>query len=146
MNKAEFHIILENPSNLNKSHLGELKHVIADFPYFQAAHVVMLRTLHNLNNHDFDKYLQYTAIAVPDREVLYNYLHGIKKEHKSLVTTPTVPTFVAPPTVQEAFTEPKVEESITEPAEELQTETTVDVEQPQTESPVEPVLETTASS
>jgi hypothetical protein len=80
LNKAEFHIVAARPENLNKAHLAELKNILADFPWFQAGHAMLLRTLHNLNHYDFDKQLHHTAIMVPDREVLHHYLYGIERE------------------------------------------------------------------
>lgn len=77
MNKAEFHIVAEHPENLSKAHLAELKNILADFPWFQAGQAMLLRTLHNLNHYDFDKQLHHTAILVPDREVLFQYIYDV---------------------------------------------------------------------
>ena len=87
MNKAEFHIVAEHPENLSKAHLSELKNILSDFPWFQAGQAMLLRTLHNLNHYDFDKQLHHTAILVPDREVLFQYIYDIK--HPSDLAAPS---------------------------------------------------------
>lgn len=89
MNKAEFHIVAEHPENLSKAHLAELKNILADFPWFQAGQAMLLRTLHNLNHYDFDKQLHHTAILVPDREVLFQYIYDVTKP-ADVATTGTV--------------------------------------------------------
>lgn len=89
MNKAEFHIVAEHPENLSKAHLAELKNILADFPWFQAGQAMLLRTLHNLNHYDFDKQLHHTAILVPDREVLFQYIYDVTKP-ADVATTDTV--------------------------------------------------------
>ena len=45
MNKAEFITLIDNPSHLNKSHIGALKNIAADFPYFQANHILLTKAL-----------------------------------------------------------------------------------------------------
>ncbi len=56
-------------------HITALKQVSADFPYFIHAKVLLAKALYQENHYEYDKFLKQAALVVPDREVLYHYLH-----------------------------------------------------------------------
>lgn len=80
MNKSEFITLVEHPENLEKVHIQALKGIIADFPYLQQAHSILTKALYSQKHYEFEKQLKSTALMVPDREVLYAYIHDIKAE------------------------------------------------------------------
>ncbi|MFN5885890.1 MAG: tetratricopeptide repeat protein [Bacteroidota bacterium] len=80
MNKSEFITLIEHPENLEKVHVQALKGIIADFPYLQQAHSILTKALYSQKHYEFEKQLKSTALMVPDREVLYAYIHDIKAE------------------------------------------------------------------
>ncbi len=80
MNKVEFISLIDNPKNLDKSHITALKNIASDFPYFQASHMLLSKALFNENHYEFEKYLKSTALIVSDRELLYRFLHDIDFE------------------------------------------------------------------
>ena len=80
MNKSEFITLVEHPENLEKVHIQALKGIIADFPYLQQAHSILTKALYSQKHYEFEKELKNTALMVPDREVLYAYIHDIKVE------------------------------------------------------------------
>ena len=45
MNSETFHYILQNPNRLLEEHVDDLKQIIDDYPYFQSARALYLKTL-----------------------------------------------------------------------------------------------------
>ena len=80
MNKAEFITLIDNPQNLDKSHITALKNIAVDFPYFQANHILLSKALFNENHYEFEKQLKSTALLVSNRELLYRFLHNLNIE------------------------------------------------------------------
>jgi hypothetical protein len=77
LNKAQFITLIENPGNLDKSHITALKNIVADFPFFQAGHMLLTKALFNEHHYEYEKHLKSTALVVSDRELLYRFLHNI---------------------------------------------------------------------
>lgn len=59
--------------------IGEVRELLDLFPYFQSAHLLLLKGLHNTSDVKFESQLKQSAIYVGDREVLYFLL---KDEYK----------------------------------------------------------------
>lgn len=114
MNKTEFIQLIQHPEKPQSGHISALKQVLSDFPYFSNAQVLLAKALHNEQHYEYEKFLKQTALAVPDREVLYHYIHNLEK-HWLLEVMPVASASSAP-------IQPK-EETI------------------QTESDIEPILE-----
>lgn len=126
MNKTEFIQLIQTPELPSAKHVAALKQVVADFPYFTVSQVLLAKALFNEKHYEYEKYLKQTALAVPDREVLYNYLHNIKTEKPVAVIVEPVKQAVIPaipvePVLVEEKTEqvPVVEEKSAEAAPEL---------------------------
>lgn len=77
MNRSEFISFIEDPEKLSKDHLGAIRNIMTDFPYFSVAHVLYTKALHNERHYEFEKQLKQTALRVPDREVLYRFIHQV---------------------------------------------------------------------
>ena len=77
MNKTEFIQLIQNHDLPAAKHVAALKQVVADFPYFTQARVLLAKALHNEKHYEYEKFLKRTALAVPDRDVLYHYLHNL---------------------------------------------------------------------
>lgn len=94
MNKTEFIQLIQNPEQLAASHVAALKQMVIDFPYNTHARVLLAKALFNEKHYDYDKFLKQTALAVPDRDVLYHYLHDLTPQwqipQQQVVVTPTV--------------------------------------------------------
>ncbi len=56
-----------------QSHLRQL---VERYPYFHAAHILYLRSLHQNHDATFGQELRRTALYVPSREVIYTMLEG----------------------------------------------------------------------
>jgi hypothetical protein len=90
MNKAEFYILADTPQNLDKNTLSDLKSVVKDFPYFQAAQVLLLKNLHSLNHYEYDAVLKRTAVSVPSRLHLFGFIHDTElSTQQQLQVAPT---------------------------------------------------------
>jgi hypothetical protein len=75
MNRSDFINMLEDKIQVNRQSIGEVYELIDIFPYFQSAHLLLLKGL--LKNADvkFENQLRNSAIQVADREVLYYLLN-----------------------------------------------------------------------
>jgi hypothetical protein len=74
MTRNDFlHMIEENVS-VNNQMLADLYELIDFYPYFQSAHLLLLKGLQNNADIKFENQLTHSAIHVADREVLYYLL------------------------------------------------------------------------
>jgi len=85
MNRNDFIRIIHNSSAVDRQMIGEVRELIDLFPYFQSAHLLLLKGLHNISDVKFESQLKQSAIFVGDREVLY-YL--LKEEPESIPEQP----------------------------------------------------------
>jgi tetratricopeptide (TPR) repeat protein len=124
VNKSEFITLVEHPENLEKVHIQALKGIIADFPYLQQAHSILTKALYSQKHYEFEKQLKYTALMVPDREVLYAYIHDIKVE-KDAPTVSVLPELSIPVETDEiaVLAVPALERPAIEVAERIETVT-----------------------
>ena len=124
MNKTEFIQLIKTPNLPATAHIAALKQVLVDFPYFTNARVLLAKALHNEQHYEYEKFLKQTALIVPDREVLYHYIHNLEAPWQKL------------PEPSYQWTEP----------EHVSVEPTSLVETTQTSLPVQEEVKPTASS
>jgi hypothetical protein len=74
MNRNDFTGIINNTSLIDRQMLGEVRELVDLFPYFQSAHLLLLKGLHNISDVKFESQLKLSAIHIADREVLYYLL------------------------------------------------------------------------
>ena len=67
---------ITNPAELDRASLHELRQVVARYPYFQAARLLLLQNLFLLHDADFGEELRRAALLLPDRRVLFNMVEG----------------------------------------------------------------------
>jgi hypothetical protein len=77
MNRIDFINLLNDPERVNLQNIGKLKEMIDFFPYFQTAHLLLLKGLHNSSDIKFAEQLMSSAVHIADREVLYYLLNTI---------------------------------------------------------------------
>jgi len=75
MNREEFLKYLESPGQLDNRSILEMHELLNEFPYFQTAHLMLLKNLHVLGNIKFDSQLKKSAAYIGNRSVLYYLLH-----------------------------------------------------------------------
>jgi hypothetical protein len=67
---------INDPSQLNRESMLQLKAVLEDYPCFTIARMLYLKSLLNLNDLHFSASLIKTAVSVPDRRRLYYFIEG----------------------------------------------------------------------
>jgi len=87
MNRNDFFRIIHDSCAVDRQMIGEVRELLDLFPYFQSAHLLLLKGLHNTSDVKFESQLKQSAIFVADREVLY-YL--LKKEPQSAAEQPEI--------------------------------------------------------
>src|SRR5674476_1500579 len=85
MNRNDFLNMIENSSSVNRQMIGEIYELIDIFPYFQSAHLLLLKGLYRNSDVKFENQLRNSAIHINDRDVLYWLL----KEDNPLLTKET---------------------------------------------------------
>jgi hypothetical protein len=71
MNRSDFLNMIENAVPVNRQMIGEVYELIDIFPYFQSAHLLLLKSLYINADVKFENQLRNSAIHIGDREVLY---------------------------------------------------------------------------
>lgn len=66
---------MADPASLNQSTLPEIEELAKTFPYFQTAHLLLVRNHHNLDSVRFHDMLRSAAAFAGDRTVLYHLIH-----------------------------------------------------------------------
>jgi tetratricopeptide (TPR) repeat protein len=74
MNRNDFLNMIEDSVPVNRQMIGEVYELINIFPYFQSAHMLLLKGLKNNADVKFENQLRHSAIHIADREVLYYLL------------------------------------------------------------------------
>ena len=71
MSRNDFLNMIEDTMPVNRRMLGEVYELIDIFPYFQSAHLLLLKGLYHNSDVKFENQLRNSAIHIGDREVLY---------------------------------------------------------------------------
>lgn len=67
---------IAHPELLDRESLGELRSLLARYPYFQTARLLYLKNLFLLQDPDFKSELQKSALYVADLSLLFYYIDG----------------------------------------------------------------------
>jgi hypothetical protein len=74
MNRNDFLNMIGDKVQVDRQMMGEVYELIDIFPYFQSAHMLLLKGLQNSADVKFESQLRNSAIHIADREVLYYFL------------------------------------------------------------------------
>ena len=77
MNRNEFINMIEDKIQVNRQMVGEVYELLDIFPYFQSAHMLLLKGLQNNADVKFENQLRNSSLHIADREVLYYLLKTI---------------------------------------------------------------------
>ena|ERR1700741_3385205 len=118
MLQQQFIDIINKPHQIVPTQLAELEVLVNEYPFFESAHLLYTKGLHQHNAINYSKQLRKTAIVANSRTVLYELIHQEQKFIKAPVQEQT--------------------ESITEPVKEVVKEIVQPevIEQKQSLSPV----------
>lgn len=79
--------LIKHPEQLNRDTLYELRSMLALYPYFQTARLLMLQNLYLLHDPSFDEELRKAAIYITDRSVIFQLVEAahyrIKPQQKT---------------------------------------------------------------
>lgn len=78
MNKQQFYHWLENPHLLNGNTLQPLTEVVQAYPFFQAARMLLIKNLHNLEHIRFNGELKTCAAHIANRRQLFELVYKSK--------------------------------------------------------------------
>ena len=87
--------LISHPELLGRDTLYELRSIVARYPYFQAARLLMLRNLYLLHDPDFGAELRRSVLYVSDRRALCRLIEGytdrvVTSEPETLEEQPSV--------------------------------------------------------
>ena len=68
--------LIKHPERMDRDTLYELRSLLALYPYFQTARLLMLQNLYLLHDTSFDEELRRAAIYITDRKVLFNLVEA----------------------------------------------------------------------
>ena len=68
--------LIEHPERMDRDTLYELRSMLALYPYFQTARLLMLQNLYLLHDPSFDQELRRAAIYITDRKVLFQMIEA----------------------------------------------------------------------
>ncbi|MBP3511070.1 MAG: tetratricopeptide repeat protein [Prevotella sp.] len=68
--------LIRHPEHLDRDTLYELRSVLALYPYFQTARLLMLQNLYILHDPSFDEELRRAAIYITDRSVIFRLVEA----------------------------------------------------------------------
>jgi hypothetical protein len=85
MQQQQFIEILKQPGQLSPNHLPELEQILNAYPFFESAHLLYTKALHNFQPIDYSRQLRKTAIVANSRGVLYNFLNKSVVEQVHLI-------------------------------------------------------------
>ncbi|MDC0463220.1 hypothetical protein OAN36_03460 [Flavobacteriaceae bacterium] len=74
MNISDFTYLLNNPTNLDKTQIGEMSAIVEDFPYFQSARAIQLKGLKDSGSFKYNQELKITAAHTTDRSILFEFI------------------------------------------------------------------------
>ena len=68
--------LIEHPELMNKETLYELRNLVALYPYYQTARLLLLQNMYLLHEMSFDDELRRAAIYITDRKTLFNLVEA----------------------------------------------------------------------
>jgi len=99
MNRNDFLNMMESSIPFDRHLIGEVNEIISIFPYFQSAHLLLLKGLQDNSDVKFGNQLRNSAIHIADREVLYRFLQtpsGPESEIHEIPEEPVVASMEEP--------------------------------------------------
>ena len=75
--------LIDHPERLDRDTLYELRSLLALYPYFQSARLLLLQNLYLLHDPSFDQELRQAAIYITDRKVLFQMIEAAHYQLKT---------------------------------------------------------------
>ena len=78
--------LIQHPEEMNKETLYDLRELLALYPYYQTARLLMLQNLYLLHDASFDEELRRAAIYITDRKVIFQMVEAAHYQLKQVQT------------------------------------------------------------
>ena len=130
MNRTDFHSYIRDPGSVDQGGISGIREVLQLFPWFQSAHMLLLRGLKSSDDVRFDNQLKDSAAHIADREKLYYLINSeimssltvvVSASADSLAVTPADSVTESPPVPVEEERIIETEESSLQPEELIMT-------------------------
>ncbi|MBL7889443.1 MAG: hypothetical protein JNL24_07825 [Bacteroidia bacterium] len=108
MNKGQFISYMEAPEKLTATDAIQLADVLKVFPYFQTAHLLYAKSLHNTESIHYNNQLKTTAAFVSDRKVLHRLItnrHELIEQVIPKITSPEIEAVIEDKKIEQAVKE-----------------------------------------
>ena len=88
MKESDIIQYIESPDLLKHSDINQLKKLLNEFPFYQTAHILLLKSLKVQNSDDFENQLSKSSIHISDRDILFRFLNqGFDKESEEEIVS-----------------------------------------------------------
>ncbi|HRT89027.1 MAG TPA: hypothetical protein P5257_02815 [Bacteroidales bacterium] len=84
MNRAEFIGLMHDPSGISAEIMPALKELASIYPWFQSAHLLLLKGMKQTGDVRFENQLRQSALSIANREVLYYLLHPVDVQGRTV--------------------------------------------------------------
>ena len=74
MKLEQFIDLVKSPVRAGEEHIASIEKILADYPYFQTAHLLYAKALHNSGSLNYHSALKRTAVVAGDRSLLYRLI------------------------------------------------------------------------
>ena len=74
--------LIQHPEEMNRETLYDLRALLALYPYYQTARLLMLKNLYLLHDSSFDEELRRAAIYITDRKVIFEMVEAAHYQFK----------------------------------------------------------------
>ncbi len=102
MNKTQFISFMETPEKMSGGDSVLLLELLKNFPYFQTAHLLYSKSLHNQNSIHYNNQLKVTAAYATDRKVLHRLITRKTEQGIKPVIIPDVKEIIEDKKIEEA--------------------------------------------
>jgi hypothetical protein len=75
MNIEQLNTYIENKETLDEKSINQILPLIEKYPYFQVAHILLLKSMHQYQPEKYNGQLKISASFISDKKRLYQYIH-----------------------------------------------------------------------
>ena len=83
--------LINHPERMDRDTLYELRSLLALYPYFQTARLLMLQNLFLLHDPTFDEELRRASAYITDRRVMFKMIEGRHYEYRNMIRQKQAP-------------------------------------------------------
>jgi len=105
MLQQQFIQLIKQPYHIASSQMAELEVLINEYPFFESAHLLYTKGLHEQNAINYSKQLRKTAIVANSRAVLYELIHQKVNRVVEVAEEVSVKTNITETIVEQIITE-----------------------------------------